>query len=208
MSYIYFGSDKFSCMVLDGVCRAGFRPDLVVTQPDRPKGRHLKPAATMVGVYARENSLPIIKPQDIKAQVFLDDIRTRKPGFLVIADYGNLIPQDVLSAAEILPVAVHPSLLPLYRGATPLNRVLINGDKETGVTLFKAVKAMDSGPIIAQEKIALLGSEDVAALSEKLAALGPGTPGLPAAPRPAPVAPSPPRERWINRDRGWLKGRR
>ena len=172
MNFIYFGSDKFSRVVLDTICKAGLKPALVVTQPDRPKGRHLKSTSTEIGAYAAENGLACVKPASIKTPEFLSAVKSYAPGFLVIADYGNLVPQAVLDCASILPVAVHPSLLPLYRGATPLNRALINGDKETGVTLFKAVKSMDSGPVISQRKIALGSEENVITLSDKLARSG------------------------------------
>ena len=172
MKYIYFGSAKFSSTVLEALCRAKILPILVVTQPDRPKGRHLVMTPTLVGKYARENNLPILKPDSLKTAGLVDKIKSLQPDFLVAADYGKILPQSLLDCAAIMPLAVHPSLLPIYRGASPINQALLNGDRQTGVTLFKMAQTMDSGPIVAQKKYDILEADDVISLSDKLAGLG------------------------------------
>ena len=172
MKFIYFGSAKFSRMVLEAVCDAGFLPAIVVSQPDRPKGRHLVLSPTDVSAYAREKGLPLLTPDTIKTPEFITRIKDIQADFIVVADYGKILPQALLDSAMILPVALHPSLLPKYRGATPLNRVLLNGDTETGVTIFKMVRAMDAGPIIAQERYTINDNDDVVSLSETLAKKG------------------------------------
>jgi len=159
-------------MVLEAVSDAGFLPELVVSQPDRPKGRHLVLSPTGVSAYAREKGLPLLTPDSIKSPEFIAQINNLRPDFIVAADYGKILPQAVLDSAAILPVALHPSLLPKYRGATPLNQVLLNGDVETGVTLFKMVAAMDAGPIIAQERYAINDNDDAGLLSDLLAKKG------------------------------------
>jgi methionyl-tRNA formyltransferase len=172
MKFIYFGSAKFSRMVLEAICDAGFLPAIIVSQPDRPKGRHLAFSPTDVSAYAREKGLPLITPASIKTPEFIAQIKDVQADFIVVADYGKILPQAVLDTAEVLPVALHPSLLPKYRGATPLNQVLLNGDAETGVTLFKMAASMDAGPVIVQERYTVSDNDDVVSLSETLAKKG------------------------------------
>jgi len=172
MNFIYFGSAKFSCTVLEVLCKAGFRPQLVVSQPDRPKGRHLKLAPTCVAAYARAQDLPLVTPDSIKTPEFIRQIKEARVDFIVVADYGKILPQAVLDCALNLPLALHPSLLPKYRGATPLNQALLNGDPETGVTLFKMAATMDSGPVLARDNYLIVDSDDVNSLSDILAKKG------------------------------------
>ena len=172
MRFIYFGSAKFSCAVLEALRGAGFVPALVVSQPDRPKGRHLALSPTAVSAYAREKKFPLLTPDSIKTPEFIEQISGQRVDFLIVVDYGRILPQAILDSATRLPVALHPSFLPKYRGAAPLNQALLNGDAETGVTLFKMSAAMDAGPIIAQASYAVQENDDVNSLSEILAEKG------------------------------------
>jgi methionyl-tRNA formyltransferase len=169
---IYFGSSDFSKKILQALIEAKVKPVLVVTKPDAPKGRGLKLYQTQVAKLSQDNKIEVVKPNNLGKTTFLDKISKIKPNYLVIADYGKIIPNRLLSVPKLLPLGVHPSLLPLYRGPAPIERTLINGETITGVTIFKLDKGIDTGPMILQKKIKIGLNDTYFTLSEKLANLG------------------------------------
>lgn len=153
MKFIYFGSSHFSCTVLRDLYEHGLVPSLIVSQPDRPQGRGLKVAPMEVSIFATSHALPLIKPSSLKDKEIVEELTKQNPDLFILADYGKVLKAEVLKIPAIMPLAVHPSLLPLYRGAAPVNWSLINGETHTGVTIFKMNEKLDSGEILTAKRI-------------------------------------------------------
>ncbi len=168
MKVIFFGSSNYSAEILRALIDMGIRPVLVVTQPDRPKGRHLKKQPTVIKEFALKENLEVAAPVNLKDSSFSALIKKKQPDFYLIVSYGKILPQALLSIPKIMPLSLHPSLLPEYRGPAPLNWVLINGEKKTGVCLFEVNKEMDAGRIIAQKEISIAYEDDYLTLFDKV----------------------------------------
>ena len=142
-----------------------------MTQPDRPAGRGHKLTATPVKVAARELALPVLEPLRLKA--FVAELRALAVDILVVASYGRILPQTILDCpATGIAFNVHPSLLPLYRGATPLQSAIRDGRRETGVTIIAMDAGMDTGDILVQERTPLGADETYGELHDRLALRG------------------------------------
>ncbi|MDD5070284.1 MAG: methionyl-tRNA formyltransferase [Candidatus Omnitrophica bacterium] len=171
LDFIYLGSAEFSRITLETLCEQGFVPRLIISGPDKPKGRKLISTPTSVSVFARENKIDLIKPISLNDADLCRLLQTNPPKCLVLADYGKILPPWLLNLSEI-PLGIHPSLLPKYRGAAPVNWALIEGAKETGVTLFKINDVVDSGEILASATELIKESDDIMSLSRRLAVKG------------------------------------
>lgn len=148
--FVFFGTPEFGKVVLEKVLNAGWRPSLVVCNPDKPVGRKQIITPPPVKVLAESQSLKIVQPEkvlEIEAK-----LKELEPDFAIVAAYGKIIPNKILSIPKLGVIGVHPSLLPKRRGASPIQTTLLNGDQITGVTLFLVDNQVDHGPIIAQEK--------------------------------------------------------
>jgi len=169
MKFIYFGSSQFSQAIFKGLYQRGYKADLVVSKPDKPKGRGLKVSETKISAFAKSKNIPLIKPQFLSESSVYSQLSSVEADIFIIADYGNIIPVNLLSIPKILPIGVHPSLLPLYRGSAPIEQALLDGREETGITLFKVNERVDAGEIISQCKVSIDCNDDFFMLSEKLA---------------------------------------
>jgi len=145
-----------------------------VTQPDKPVGRDQNPKPSPIKQVALENNIPVLTPHKIKNNPeFVNQLKNFNPDVMVVAAYGKILPQEILDLPKFGIVNVHASLLPKYRGASPIATAVLNGDKTTGITLIKMDLKMDTGPIIAISREMAIEPEDTAsALSEKLADVG------------------------------------
>lgn len=168
MRYIYFGSSKFSHGVITGLYKAGLCPEAIVSQPDKPKGRGLKLSPTEVSEFAQKNNITLFKPASLKKDKIKEELTSIKPDIIIVADYGKILPTWVLELPKKMCICLHPSLLPLYRGAAPIEYALINGDKQTGVTVFKINERVDAGQIILQRHIPINYDDDFFSLSRRL----------------------------------------
>ncbi len=144
----------------------------VVTQPDRPKGRDLKLVPTAVKVAALERGLPVLQPEKARDPNFLPQLAALQPDVIVVAAYGQILPQTLLDLPPLGCVNVHTSLLPKYRGAAPIQWAMLNGEAETGVTIMKMDAGCDTGPILAVERTPILPEDDGQSLHDRLANLG------------------------------------
>lgn len=167
---IYFGSPAFSAQILETILK--FKIENlklhvvgVVTSPDRPTGRHQKLTPSPVALVASRYDLPVFKPEKLD-EANLSHLKLLKPGYFLVVSYGKIIPDSYLAAAKTL--NIHFSLLPKYRGALCIQEVIKNGDFETGVTLMEMESKLDTGPIIAQEKVKIDIDDNVATLTTKL----------------------------------------
>ncbi|HEC68891.1 MAG TPA: methionyl-tRNA formyltransferase [Candidatus Omnitrophica bacterium] len=170
MKIVFFGSTDYSLEVLKELLAKSYIPCLVVTSPDTPQGRGLKLLPSPVKRFSQTTGLEVLTPHKLDKE-FISLIEERKPDLFIVVSYGRILPPQLLKIPKILPLGVHPSLLPRYRGPAPINWVLINGEKETGVTLFKLSKGVDEGEIIVQEKISIDEDDDFLTLSEKVYSL-------------------------------------
>jgi methionyl-tRNA formyltransferase len=144
----------------------------VITQPDRPKGRGLKVAPTPVKELALKHKIPVFQPEKIKDKDVVDLIRGFSPDLIVIVAYGKILPKEILDLPKYGTINVHASLLPKYRGAAPVQRAILNGDKFAGITIMKVTETLDAGEIILQESLPIYDADNTATLTEKLFKLG------------------------------------
>ncbi len=152
IKFAFFGTDKFSVGVLDELQRAGLVPSLIVTVPDRPSGRGNKMHASAVKEWAVKNSINYVQPEKLDAE-FVAQLDSEKWDLFALASYGKIIPQTVLDIPAKGTLNVHPSLLPKYRGASPIESAILADDKTTGVTIMQMDDKMDHGPIVRQEQV-------------------------------------------------------
>ena len=144
---------------------------LVITQPDRP-GNRLKVTPSPVKVAAQELGVPVFQPEKIRDPAVIERLRLLAPDVMVVVAYGQIIPGDVLSIPAKGVVNVHASLLPRHRGAAPVARAILAGDRETGVTIMLMDEQLDHGPVLATRETAIGSREDAAALTARLAEIG------------------------------------
>ena len=170
---IFFGTPLFGQIILQKLLDENFNIAAVVTQPDRPVGRDQKLTPSPVKTLANERKIPVLAPAD-KVDLLATNhkLLATKPTLFVVASYGMIIPQEILELPEKGALNVHPSLLPKYRGASPIQAAILNGEAETGVTIILMDEQMDHGPILRQEKVALDPTENTPTAMVKLAQFG------------------------------------
>ena len=172
---IFAGTPDFAAVQLQALLNAGIRPVMVYTQPDRPAGRGHKLKASEVKRLALQQQLPVRTPLNFRQEEDLKAFEELHSDLCIVAAYGLILPQRVLGAPRCGCLNVHASLLPRYRGAAPIQRALLDGCSETGVTLIKLCKALDSGPIYASAALPITAADTSGTLFDKLAALGAST---------------------------------
>ena len=161
MQYVFFGSSSFAAAILNYLISNGYTPAAVITNPDRPVGRKqiITPPPVKALIMEHETwntNIKTLQPEKLDESVLVQ-IRYLKPDFGILADYGKIIPPALLKLSRLGIIGVHVSLLPKYRGASPMQTAILNGEPETGVTLYLMDEKIDTGPILAQEKIKLVG---------------------------------------------------
>ncbi|MBN1445845.1 MAG: methionyl-tRNA formyltransferase [Candidatus Omnitrophica bacterium] len=169
---LYFGSDSFGIPSLEELKKHS-RLLGIVTSPDRPKGRGLKISCTPVKEWALKNNIPVYQPESLSGRDFADSLKNLKPELIVLISYGKILPCSVLEIPSAAAINVHPSLLPKYRGAAPMEWALINGEEETGITVMNMHCKMDAGGIIMQKKTAVDGKDDIFTLKSRLSSIAP-----------------------------------
>lgn len=169
MNIVFFGSSEFSIAALKACMETPNRVVQVITTPEKKRGRGQKVSATLVQNFAVQSGLPIAAPSTLKDEALLNTVRTLKPDLFVCSSYGKLIPSAWLQVPSRLCINVHPSLLPKYRGAAPLNWPILNGDRETGLSLAEITSKLDAGDIFFQERLEIPPEMDSGQLSGILA---------------------------------------
>ncbi len=170
MRTVYLGTSEFAATVLRRLAESAHRPVLVVTPPDRPKGRGRRTQAPPAAEAARELELELLQAPNVNEEAALERIRAAQPQAVAVCAFGQLIREPLLSEWPML--NVHPSLLPRWRGAAPIERAIMAGDESTGVCVMEVTAGLDSGPVALCEELAIGAEEDCEALSARLAALG------------------------------------
>ena len=166
--FVFFGTPRFAEIVLETLIEKELTPSLVICNPDRPFGRKKIITPPPTKVLAEKYNIPISQPETLKGYEF--------PGgeydFAVVAAYGKIIPKEILEIPKFGTIGVHPSLLPKYRGATPIQSVILNGEKETGLSLYLMDEKMDHGKILKQSSLNIENGETYLSLEKKLGILG------------------------------------
>jgi methionyl-tRNA formyltransferase len=167
---IYLGTSDFAAAVLRRLAASPHRPALVVTPPDRARGRGRKLAPPPVAEAASELGLELAQPDSVNSPEAVDRVRAIEAQVGVVCAFGQLITDPLLSELEML--NVHPSLLPRWRGAAPIERAIMVGDRLTGVTVMRLTEGLDSGPLALAEETPIAPDEDFASLASRLAEIG------------------------------------
>lgn len=149
---IFFGSSNFSIFCLDELYNTGFLPILIVTTPDVPTGRGLKISPNIVKIWADQHHIPCLTPNKLDSN-FTSEINAYNSNIFLVASYGKIIPKSILDLPKFGTLNIHPSLLPKYRGPSPLQEQIINDEKNIGVTIMLMDEKVDHGPIITQKKV-------------------------------------------------------
>jgi len=173
MKIIFFGSDDFAAAHLKSLIGSSHKVVACVTQPDRPKGRGMKVVVSPVKECARNNNIPVLQPTSLKEDAFIEDLKDFQSDAFVVIAYGQFLPSKVLDIPSFGAINVHPSLLPKYRGAAPINWVIINGEEETGISIIKINEEMDAGDILAETRIKIKRKETAVTLRARMVEVGP-----------------------------------
>ncbi len=170
MRTVYLGTSEFAVAVLETLAAGAHRPTLVVTPEDRRRGRGRRLAAPPAATAARELGIELFQTEDASAPEAVARITAGEPELGVVCAFGQLIREPLLSSLELL--NVHPSLLSRWRGAAPIERAIMAGDSETGVTIMRVTAGLDSGPVALQQRVAIGAQESSGELASRLAKLG------------------------------------
>jgi methionyl-tRNA formyltransferase len=170
---VFFGTPEFAGASLKALLDDGVPVPLVVTQPDRPVGRHPAPRPSIVAAIAAEAGLPVEKPETLKTNPdFVAKLAAVEPEVLAVVAYGRILPAEILELPRLGAVNVHASLLPRWRGASPVQAAILAGDTVTGVATMRMERGLDTGPIYLERRVPIGARETAGELSERLALLG------------------------------------
>ncbi|MGH3100756.1 MAG: methionyl-tRNA formyltransferase, partial [Thermoleophilia bacterium] len=170
MRTVFLGTSEFAAAVLERLASSSHRPLLVVTRPDRPRGRGRQVSPPPVALQARTLGLDVIQPEQLHEPAALDQIAAVAPEMVCVCAYGVLIKEPLLSAYPM--INVHPSLLPRWRGAAPVERAMMAGDGQTGVSIMEVTAGLDSGPVCAMEAEPIHPDDTYGTLAPRLVELG------------------------------------
>jgi methionyl-tRNA formyltransferase len=173
LKFVFFGTPNIASETLEILRQNGYIPSLIITGSDKPQGRKMLLTPPPVKVWAEKNNIPYIQPNKVRSNLF-ESLRSHLSSidlFIVVA-YGKILPEEIINLPKLGSVNIHYSLLPKYRGASPVETAVLNGDTETGISIQKIEFKMDSGPIIAQESIAISPDEKAQDLRKRLTKIG------------------------------------
>ena len=172
MRVIFMGTPDFAAGTLEEIVKAGHEVVGVVTQPDKPKGRGKTMMPTPVKETALKYNLPVYQPKKVREPEFVELLRSLKPDVMVVAAFGQIITKEILEMPKYGCINVHASLLPAYRGAAPIQWAVINGDKESGVTIMQMDEGIDTGDMIEKAVVPIAEDETGGSLFDKLSHTG------------------------------------
>jgi methionyl-tRNA formyltransferase len=174
MRVLFFGTPEFAVPSLEALLSSSHRVIGVITQPDKPRGRGQHVSASPVKQKAEAAGVPVWQPTKLRDEEFLDRVRELGADLGVVAAYGKILPESLLKIPRLGMINVHASVLPKYRGAAPIQRSIIEGDKTTGVTIMRVVKELDAGAMILVDSLTIGENETSDELEPRLATLGAG----------------------------------
>lgn len=169
---IFAGTPDFAVPALAALIEAGHQVTLVLTQPDRPAGRGMKLKPSPVKVLALQHNMPILQPETLKDETVQAQLAAEQADVMIVAAYGLIIPTSVLNMPRLGCFNIHASLLPRWRGAAPIQRSLLAGDRETGVTIMEVVPALDAGAMVSKGTLPISERDTAQSLHDGLAVIG------------------------------------
>jgi len=169
---LFMGTPEFAIPALTGLVKHGYPVIGVVTQPDRPRGRGRATAPSPVKILADDLGLTVFQPDKVRHPSFLETFRDLASDLVIVAAFGQLLPREIIHTPRLGCINIHPSLLPKYRGAAPINWALIRGEEKTGVSIMRMDEGVDSGAILLQEETPIGPSETYGMLHDRLAKMG------------------------------------
>ena len=171
---IFMGTPDFAAVALKALIEAGHEIAAVYSQPPRPAGRGKELRKSPVQILAEEQGLTVRTPETLKAAEAQAEFAAFRADVAVVAAYGLILPKPILEAPRLGCLNIHASLLPRWRGAAPIQRAILAGDKETGISIMQMDAGLDTGPVLLEKRIAIAAAEDAGTLHDRLAALGAG----------------------------------
>jgi methionyl-tRNA formyltransferase len=172
MRIIFAGTPPFAAPALQSLLNAGHEAALVLTQPDRPAGRGMKTASSVIKLLAQEYKLALLQPHSLKQPELCGLLDAARADVMVVAAYGMILPSAVLSIPRLGCLNIHASLLPRWRGAAPIQRAILAGDRETGITVMQMDRGLDTGAMLLQKSIPINQDDTAQTLHDRLALLG------------------------------------
>ncbi|MEK7708939.1 MAG: methionyl-tRNA formyltransferase [Pseudomonadota bacterium] len=172
MRIIFAGTPVFAATALDALLNADHEIVLVLTQPDRPAGRGMKTAASAVKLFAQQQDLAVLQPLTLKSAEIQTQLLALAADVMIVAAYGLILPETVLKIPRLGCLNIHASLLPRWRGAAPIQRAILAGDHETGITIMQMDAGLDTGAILLKRSIAITPDDTTQSLHDKLGLLG------------------------------------
>ena len=172
MKIMFMGTPDFAVMCLESLINAGHDVVSVITTPDKPRGRGHKMCPTPVGIFAEEKNIEVFKPLNLKKENFEEILGKYNPQLIVVVAYGKILPPYVLEYPKYGCINVHASLLPKYRGAAPIQRAIIDGEKITGVTTMYMSEGLDTGDMLLKSEVEITADDNFETLHDKLAKKG------------------------------------
>ena len=172
MKAIFMGTPEFAIPSFEALYESDFEIALVVTQPDRPKGRGKKLSSPPVKLVALEHDIEVFQPERIKDREAIEKIKQVKPDLIIVVAFGQILPKEILELPRYGCINVHASLLPKYRGAAPINFAIINGEKKTGVTTMYMEEGLDTGDMLLKNEVEITPEDTASTLHYKLAIAG------------------------------------
>lgn len=172
MKIVYMGTPDFAVAPLAALVENGYEVEAVITQPDKPKGRGKTMMPTPVKEEALKHEIPVLQPVKVRDPEFVEKLKSLAPDIIVVAAFGQIIPKSILDMPKFGCINIHASLLPKYRGAAPIQQAVIDGEKESGVTIMKMGMGLDTGDMISQAVVTLSEDETGGSLFDRLAETG------------------------------------
>lgn len=172
MKIVYMGTPEIAAVILEDLIKGEDEIAAVVTQPDKPKGRGKEMGCSQVKLSALEHGLEVLQPLKVREEEFLQKMEQLAPDLIVVAAFGQLLPKRLLDIPKYGCINVHASLLPKYRGASPIQWAILNGERVTGVTIMYMAEGLDTGDMITKELVEIADAETGGSLHDKLAAAG------------------------------------
>lgn len=172
MKIVFMGTPDFAAGALKAIVEAGHEVTAVVTQPDKPKGRSKELQASPVKKYALEKGIPVLQPVRIRTSEAIEELKKYEADVYVVAAFGQILTKEILDYPRFGCLNIHASLLPKYRGASPIAWAILNGDEKTGVTIMQMDEGIDTGDILLQKEIEISDTETTDSLFDKLMVLG------------------------------------
>ncbi len=177
LKIVFAGTPQYAADILQALLEGGYHITTVLTQPDRKSGRGRKQMPSEVKQIAMQHDIPVLQPENLRDEKIIQQLKDLQPDIILVVAYGLLLPENILNIPNIACINVHPSILPRWRGAAPIQYALLAGDHKTGVAIMQMTRGLDSGPVYQQVECDIAENDNAVSLTKKLTALSINTLG-------------------------------